>query len=45
MACGFRILRDRDAALGLDEAQAEGAVGAGARKDDADRALPLVLRQ
>ena len=45
MGRGCRILRDRDAALGLDEAQTQRAVGSGARKDDADRALLLVLGQ
>jgi hypothetical protein len=34
---GLRILRERDAALGLDRAQALGAVGPGTRQHDADR--------
>ena len=38
----FGILDDDDAALGLDEAQAERAVGAGPRQDDGEGPLALV---
>ena len=39
------ILRDDQAALFLDRLQTEAAVGAGAREDHADRALPQFLGQ
>jgi hypothetical protein len=41
ISSGCRVLRDGDAAFGLDEAQARRTVRAGARKNDADRPLPL----
>jgi hypothetical protein len=42
---GVRALDHRQAALRLDRLEPEGAVAAGARDDDADGALLLVLRQ
>ena len=41
----FRVLRDDEAALFLDGFQAEAAIGARSRKDHADRALSILLRQ
>jgi hypothetical protein len=42
-AGGLGLLHKHDAAFGLDEAQAERAVGARAREDDRDRTLALIL--
>ena len=45
LVLGRRILRERDAALGLDRFQSESAVRGRARQDHADGLMPPVFRQ